>query len=979
MGAIRWSTLAGVASTWLGGLAFADRLLDEYVVRQWTQDNGLPSARIEDVECGPDGFLWLATADALFRFDGAVSEPLVRAHVHGQSIASFLPMDEDSALISMLSRVHLCHAHEAALPEPTLLRPLGANFDFFRTKDGTIWGVAQGGVIRYGPNAPELFPAPGIVPDSREDRYQHGCADTGDNLWLASQDRVVRFDTKAHLYQKIETPPKLHLKAGGFERIFAGLDGKVWVYRHPCHLFAFTPPADWTSVETGFTPEQRLGVRTLLETASGEVWFGTESALYRLKDGRRSDLTAADLGMPLYPSALVPSHSDGLWVGLRGAGLLHLRPRAVAMLRSPDVPGKQAFYALFPMPDGRLRASIAGNGLFSGPPEALKQEALTLRLKNVTVAAIHESPEKVWLFATLGHYLIRQQGNRETVVEIERSSPFPTWSVTSLAATPAGVLWAGSPSGLFYVTPENPSLLRVAANDATETMTVDRSGKLYAAGGRLLFEVNTEARTSKEAARLPGAHSIRVLMDDAAGRFWVGSNRGLYLYDRKKRTLAPAPGEWHQPARYIQQILQAHDGRIWVGTRSGIVRLGETPDEAPRLYDRADGMENIECTGGFAPAGLVLKDGRLLFPTKDGIACVDPARLIRATSPTVTPVIAISPAVFPAGTRSATFRFSALPVSEGIDAHFSWHLDDEPWSKPTAARNATFGRLTPGPHRLAVRAFGREGVCLAPAVRAFSVRPLAWQSPFFQFAAALLALTASGGTAALVTRRRAQRKFRRLAQERALDQERARIARDLHDDIGAGLTRMAMLSTQGRYIPGMPQAGNDLSARIFDTARETSRALNEIVWAVNPDKDDTEQAATYLALYAESFLRDAGIRARILIAPDIPTIRIPPSVRHPLFRAVREALTNAAKHSRASTVTLDIRFSCGALAIEVADDGCGFATTAANGGNGLASMRARLGEIGGALTIDSAPDRGTRISFTLPLQAGTEPLPTLVS
>lgn len=968
MSAIKWSTLAGVASIWLDGLALADRLLDEYVVRQWTQDNGLPSAQIHDVEYGPDGFLWLATANALFRFDGAASELLMRVHVPGQRIASFLPVGEDRALISMMNKVYLCNTNETPLSEPLVLRPLGSNFDFFRTRDGTVWGVAQEGVIRYGPDTPELFPAPGILSHSRENRLQYGCADTGDNLWLTSQNQVLRFDTKALSYQEITTPPQSHLGVGGFERIFAGLDGKVWLYRHPCHLFVFTPPSEWKSVETGFTHEQRLGVRTLLETSAGEIWFGTENALYRLKDGRRSDLTAADLGTPLYPAALVASHSNGLWVGLRGTGLLHLRPRAVTTLRSPDLAGRQAFYALSPMADDRIRASIAGNGLFSGPPEALRQEAATPRVRNVTVAVIHESAGKVLWLATLGHYLIRQQDHHETIVEIERASPSPTWSVTSLAETPSGVLWAGSPSGLFYVTSANPPLLRIATSQATDLITVDSSGKFYAASGRFLVGVNTETRTAKEMARLPESCSIRVLADDRSGRFWVGTNRGLYLYDRDRRVLTPAPGEWHQPTRCIQQILQAHDGRIWLGTRYGIVRLGETPDEISRQFDQTDGMENAECTGGFAPAGLVLKDGRLLFPTLDGIACVDPKRLTRATSPTVTPVIARRPATFPSGTRSATFRFSALPVSEGIDARFSWHLDDEPWSKPTAARNATFNRLTPGPHRLAVRAFNREGVCLVPAVHTFSIQPQVWQSPFFQFAVALLALAASGGTAALVTRHRAQRRIRRLAQERALDQERARIARDLHDDIGAGLTRMAMLSTQGRYIPGMPQAGNDLSARIFDTARETSRALNEIVWAANPEKDDTEQVVTYLALYAESFLRDAGIRARVLIAADIPTIRVSPSVRHPLFRAVKEAITNAAKHSKASTVTLDVRFTRGALAIEVADDGHGFVVSGTHGGNGLASMRSRLTEIGGTLTVDSVPGRGTRVSFMLPLE-----------
>ncbi len=963
------SALAGLACACLAGTAIADRLLDAFVLRQWTQDNGLPSSQIADLEAGPDSFLWLASGKELFRFDGATAEPFLRLEGTNQTIAACLPLDPDRAYVSTLTDVYLCGRDGAPRSTRLIDATLGANLDFVRLADGSCWGLTQEGLVRYEGVRAELFPAPGVSAHSPETRFHGGCADAEGNIWLVSQSRAFRFDVKARRFDVVPTPSIPEPRTGGFERIFAGLDGRVWLYLHPCRLFAFTPPAGWRSIDTGFTEGQRLGVRTLLETEDGDVWIGTESAVYRIKDGRRSDLTAADLGRPLYPSAIVRSPAGGVWIGLHDAGVLHLRPRTVAMVRAAGFDGPQAFYALARQPGGAIRAGIAGHGLFAGPPEQLRQEQQTPLLQNASVAALLDTPDASSWYATLGHYLICQRGDDETVAQIEYAAPLPTWNVTSLARTLDGTLWAGSPSGLFYVQPAWPPLLRVVTKTPCELAVTDRAGALFAACGSRLSAVGLRAKTLTPLADVPGGAAIRVVAEDRAGRLWLGTTRGLYLYDRAARALAPAPGEWHQPSRCIHQLLESREGRLWLGTRSGIVRLGETPGDAARLYDQADGMESTECTGGFAPAGLALDDGRLLFPTLNGLACVDPERLSHATSPTVRPVIADSPGALPAGTRSATFRFSALPVSEGLHARFSWRLDDEPWSEPAAARSATFGRLTPGAHRLAVRAYNREGVCLDPAVHAFTVRPLAWQSPLFQLASALLALGVSGAAAAAVTRRRAQSKILRLAQERALDRERARIARDLHDDIGAGLTRMAMLSTQGRYIPDMPQAGNDLNARIFDTARETSRALNEIVWAANPEKDDTEHVVTYLALYAENFLRDAGLRARVLIASDIPAIRVAPSVRHPLFRAVKEALTNAAKHARATAVTLDIRFAREALVIDVSDDGCGFDASSARAGNGLASMRSRLAELGGALSIDAAPGRGTRVTFTLPLKA----------
>lgn len=975
MNSLSTRALTGLTCVWLSFPVLADRILDAFVVRQWTQDNGLPSSQIDDLAPGPGGFFWLASGDSLYRFDGATAEPLLHLTATNLTISAFVPLTPTRAYLSTLSDVYLCD--QAGSPNYRHLHgaPLGANLGFSRLADGAVWGFTQEGLIRYAGTRAELFPAPGVSSHAPATRFQGGCADTKGNLWLVSQERVFRMDPATGTYTNVPLPDIPSPRTGGFERIFAGTNGKVWLYLHPCHLFAFTPPEGWRRVDTGFTPVQRLGIRSLLETDSGDVWFGTENAVYLLKGGRRSDLTAADLGAPLYPSAILRSQSGGVWVALRGAGVLHLSPRAVTMIRAQGLSGPQAFYALSSQPDGTLHAGIAGHGIFSGVLERLTQERQTPLLQNASVAVRLQTPDALRWFATLGHYLICQKGDAEAVVTIESAAPLPTWNVTSLVRALDGTLWASSPSGLFYVQFAWPPLLRIVTTQPCELLASDRTGTLFAASGTRLLHVDDPLKCVRTLAEAPDGTAIRSMTEDRAGRFWVGTTRGLYLYDRASRRLTPAPGEWHQPDRCIQQLLESRDGRLWLGTRSGIVRLGNTPASASRLYDQADGMETTECTGGFAPAGLVMDDGRLLFPTLNGIACVEPEQLSHVSETAVRPVITQGNAVFPAGTRSATFRFSALPVSEGIHARFSWQLDDEPWSDASVTRSATFGRLTPGPHRLAVRAFGREGGDLVPATHTFVIRPLIWQSPLFRFAALLLALALSGAAAAFATRRRAQLKIRRLAQERALDQERARIARDLHDDIGAGLTRMAMLSTQGRYIPDMPQAGNDLNERIFNAARETSRELNEIVWAANPDKDDTEHVATYLALYAENFLRDAGLRARVLIAPDIPFFRIPPSIRHPLFRAVKEALSNAAKHAQATTVTVEILCRDGTLVVRVADDGRGFAPSATHAGNGLAFMRSRLAEIGGTLALDASPGKGVRLTFTLPLinPAGTLP------
>jgi len=438
------------------GAARGERLLDHFVVRQWTQDNGLPSDQIEDLELGPDGFLWLAADRALYRFDGAISDLLMHAADTSDTVASFTPLAGDRALVSLLSSVYICHAGTTNSDLLLLSAPLGANLGFVRCPDGEVWGIAQAGVVRYAGAGPELFPAPGMQSHSPDSRFHGGCADSAGRLWLVAQSRLLRFDPATRAYEEVDAPKNPDLGIDGFERIFAGREGRVWLYLHPCHLFVCDGGTGWQRVETGYTSEQRLGIRTLLETGPDEVWFGTESAVHRINRGVRADLTASDLGAPLYPSALLPSESGGVWVALRGAGLLYLRPRAVRMFRAPALDGRQPFYALSPLTGGGVRASIAGQGLFSGPIEHLSREQQTPLLQQTSVAAILCEPGGVTWYATLGNYLIRQQDAFEETVAIEYASPLPTWNVTALARTRDGVLWAASPNGLFYVEESQP-------------------------------------------------------------------------------------------------------------------------------------------------------------------------------------------------------------------------------------------------------------------------------------------------------------------------------------------------------------------------------------------------------------------------------------------------------------------------------------------------------------------------------------------
>ncbi len=216
-----------------------------------------------------------------------------------------------------------------------------------------------------------------------------------------------------------------------------------------------------------------------------------------------------------------------------------------------------------------------------------------------------------------------------------------------------------------------------------------------------------------------------------------------------------------------------------------------------------------------------------------------------------------------------------------------------------------------------------------------------------------------------------QRSQRAMAQIRLLHEERARIARDLHDELGASLAQISML---GDRIKHSGEAAGGIIQRIQKNSRESLRRLDEIVWAVNPERDSLEHLATYLSKFAQDFLADSGIRFRSEIPDELPPCHLSSRLRHNLYLVTREAFHNAVRHGCPTGVFLRISVGSDELRISIEDDGNGF-DTAKTGptGHGLANMRARMESIGGTFSISSRPGRGCTILLTLPLPKKNQP------
>jgi signal transduction histidine kinase len=218
------------------------------------------------------------------------------------------------------------------------------------------------------------------------------------------------------------------------------------------------------------------------------------------------------------------------------------------------------------------------------------------------------------------------------------------------------------------------------------------------------------------------------------------------------------------------------------------------------------------------------------------------------------------------------------------------------------------------------------------------------------------------------TRRRMQRELELSERRRAIEAERMRIAQDIHDDMGARLTQISLASALAlRNTPAGSPTHGDLK-RVDRAAREMAIALDEIVWAVNPDHDTLEGLGNYISQYVTEITAESSTRCRLEIPTLLPSRFISSGVRHHLLMALKEALNNVLKHAGASETRVQLTFADPTLTLTIVDDGRGFDPARASSGNGIANMTRRLAAAGGTCEVRSAAGQGTTVTCTLDLE-----------
>lgn len=371
----------------------------------------------------------------------------------------------------------------------------------------------------------------------------------------------------------------------------------------------------------------------------------------------------------------------------------------------------------------------------------------------------------------------------------------------------------------------------------------------------------------------------------------------------------------------------------------------------------------VSLNEAFATAGPLAAGGAPAGWMRDGLR-PSMAKLFEVAAPRHVPGLVIVDDDPSGHAEWHTIKERAIPVTAGERLLLEWN---EAYSFGLAGAVAIqYVDLPAGYYRFRLNELSVMGV---PSDRetslAFEVPLAFWQTPWFWVSVATMLLAVTVGGWRYAVWRQIQLQLQRLEQQRAVDRERLRIAQDIHDDLGARVTQISLLSAVAQGKTSLPEEARTDFGKVSRMTRELVSALYETVWAVNPENDNLDALVSYLCQMTNQLCSQAELRCRLEV-PDLPpNVVLSSQVRHNLIMAVKEAIHNAIKHARASEVRLRIAFSAPDLSICIQDDGCGFNPQTCPPGHGLGNLKRRMESIAGNFTIDSHPGAGTSVCLRL--------------
>jgi ligand-binding sensor domain-containing protein/signal transduction histidine kinase len=985
-------------------------VVQDVVLRNWDLDDGLLSTRISAIARTADGYLWVPTLHGVARFDGVRFAIFNSDNVPAfkrNDVTALLVDRSDTLLVGTSRGSLLKRAGDGFAAVDLAGADRGAKVTALaQDAQGAIWvGTADGDIIRLDRGRSKVFgKADGL--DSRPiSKLLYGA---DGRLWAVTGGRLLVFaDGRWELAGGSKPDRTVHT-------IAPSRDGTLWVAtlagpasdNSGARIFKLRAD-DWEAqLEPYPWPQDSLRSRiwALVEDKEGRLWCGSDGrGVYLWSAAGGWQLLAAGQPLSQLETLCLAEDEEGvIWIGTRTAGLHQARPRLVTSYRLPDEWNESTLVTACAARDGSVWGGTDGAGIFRWHGSAVSRFGPESGLTNLRVASLLEDRNtNLWAGTEAG--VFRMKGEHfEPVTE-----PTALGAATfALMEDSRGRLWAGGRNKVVCLDGSQATVFGRGQGlpaGSVRALDEDPDGRLWVAvAGSGLYRQEGERferyeprawSDGRPVLEWRGWDLIRALHWDGDGVLWLATG-GFGLYRLKDGMLQQ--WEWRLdglPSSHLFALLEDDRANLWLSSENGVFglskkalseyRRGESPLLAAWRLTPANGLPFKVCSGMGQPTAARSSDGRLVFPDGPALAEFEPSRVARGAK--IWPALVESVRVdgvatrvtaaglrIKSGMRQLDLQYTSPSMVLAEQLRFRVRMNglDKDWVDAGTRRDISYYRLPPGGYEFRVAVRGPAGEWREGPGTPFEIVPRFWERRSLQIPGGLALLASAGGVVWGVERSRSRRRMERLELQRKLERERARIAKDLHDDLGASLTQIALLSELAQSDFDQPAKAKGHLDNVFRTARSLTRSLDEIVWAVNPKNDTLDRFVVNLCNFAQGFLRTAGIRCRLDVPLELPDEPLPAALRHHLYFAVKEALHNVIKHSGASEVWLRLTLTSEWLTFVVEDNGQGFrpATPGAEG-DGLMNLHQRMKELGGRFEQQSQPGRGTTNRFVVPFKS----------
>ena len=955
----------------------------EYFTRTWTTDDGLPHNSTSRVMQDTAGFMWFATVGGLTRFDGrefrkipiASQSELLGFNIRGlaeERPGTLLVIPTSGELLRLVGSATSVH------PATLALVAVGEKpADLFVERSGAVWiGTYEGRLLRWQSDGATKWFGRDQVLVTRSKKFTFASDEAG-RTWIASDGLFVFRDGDLQRYEAGPNEPIL---------IAPGKDGSIWVCTatrlSQLKRGRLLPVCDDVPWKNEFN-----AIRQVFEDSLGNVWIASSRhGLFRFADGRVDPIAT-----PHSLASFVTEDREGnLWAAT-DSGVVQLREKAFQLFNVATGLRQESVSAVCEDARGRVwLANRAGGLAVMGPGDLRPQSPAWPDASVFANVVCADARDRLWF-----------GGGRDGLrrVKLDAAEPperlrEPAANLHLLFAAKNGDVWfSAGDDQLGYYRDDRLRIFGAADGFSAQTIRAaaeDAKGNIWLGGlgSSLLRWDGVHFQDFDSAMGLP-RRPIHSLSLDAGGLLWICTAGGLVVKDGERfRVLTQADGLADD---ILQQMIEDDQGRAWFASPRGFFHVSKTEllavvhGDATRvtshLFGRSQGLVGVTPIANYQPAAARTRDGRLWFATSQGAVMIDPALLPRDLPPAPVvidevrfdgQVLAVDRDVrFPSGRHRLDFRFVALTYTMPEAVVFRHQLEgaDTSWVESGSDRAAYYSGLSPGHYRLRVIArnstgqWNNQGAALS-----FTIVPAWWETIEARAGGLIFLVGASGWVARNVSQHRLKARLRRLEQEHALEKERTRIARDLHDDLGASLTEVGLLADR---LVGTPptELGSQLAGLAWRT-RRLSTDLSGIVWTMSPQNSTLNRLGEFMRQYTQRLFRATAIECVIRGVETLPASPLAPDPQHQLLATTKEALNNVLKHSHAAQVFVAMDCKGKIFELVISDNGVGFSPedTGVSDGNGLRNMKSRIEEIGGTLAISSTRGEGTRVTMRVPLR-----------